>query len=86
LQTGPQFKEVSIYLRIDSRCESGKNYLHPFLREAAFNGIQALTARLSGRFNMYSHDVNTVGHLGNQNPIQAFVKSLGRQEEYKRLH
>lgn len=39
-----------------------------------------------GEFWTKGYYVNTVGRHGDENTIQAYVQSQGRQEEYKKIH
>ena len=39
-----------------------------------------------GEFWTKGYYVNTVGRHGDENTIQAYVKSQGRQDEYKKIH
>lgn len=39
-----------------------------------------------GEFWTKGFYVNTVGRHGDENTIQAYVKSQGREKEYKRIH
>ena len=76
IQSIPMLSPTKIIKAVKSITAKEIFKLHPEVKDQLWGG----------EFWAKGYYVNTVGRHGDENSIQAYVKSQGKQEEYKKLH